>query len=97
VVDRTEPSLLMVQRAGVTPAVLELMVQVHWSLNGTDRVARPMVPTFFPAAFWTVSSKMTVAGPVIDPEAVVLLPETSHEVFVGWTPSTSNYDMKGIE
>ena len=84
-VDLTEPSLSMVQRAGTKPAVLALMVQFQEPPNGTDRLILPLVPIVLPAAFWAVRTNWTVAGPATEPVAVVVPPDTSHEVLVGMT------------
>lgn len=84
-VDLTDPTLLTVQRAGTKPAVLARMVQFHELPDRTERLALPLAPTVFLAAFWTVSTNMTVAGPETEPVAVVVPPDTSHETVVGMT------------
>src|SRR5665213_1162953 len=85
VADLTEPSLSIMQRAGTKPAVLARMVQFQEFTTGIDRLARPLVPIASPAAFWVVRTKWTVAGPATEPVAVVVPPDTSHEVLVGMT------------
>jgi len=96
-VDLTEPVLSTVQRAGMTPAVLIRMVQFQDVPDGTDRLARPLFPISSSAAFWAVSRRWTVAGPAMDPEAVVVPPDTSQDVLVGTTPSMEYCSITGIE
>lgn len=84
-VERTEPAVLTVQRFTTEPAVLARRVQFHERPNGTEFLAVPLAPTVSPAAFWTVSTSTTDAGPEMEPVAVAVLPDTVHRVLVGMT------------
>src|SRR5665213_3554392 len=80
VVGLNEPTVLTVQRAGTNPAVLARSVQSQDFPDGTCLLALALAPTVFLAAFWTVSTKTTVAGPADEPVAVVVAPDTLHKI-----------------
>ncbi len=83
-----EPTVFTMHSVGTEAPVRARSDQFHVWPEGISLVKVGLVPTICLPAFRTVSAKTTFSGPVDEPVAVVVAPDTLHKMLVGMTART---------